>query len=178
MDFSRLSQIQLGSDTPIKPFKCSEEDLNEFLFEDAKYFQKELMAVTYLIEDNYRDFTVAYFSLLADKISFNPEEKSTWNKINRSIPNSKRRKSYPAVKIGRLAVNHEYSGSGVGTFIIDSIKYAFTNVRRLGCRFITVDALKSATSFYQKNGFKFFTELDKDDETRLMFFDLKNFEDS
>lgn len=153
MDFSRLSQIQLTSDTVIKPFKCSEEDLNNFLFEDAKYFQKELMAVTYLIEDKNLDFTVAYFSLLADKITFNPEERSAWNRLNRTIPNSKRRKSYPAVKIGRLAVNEEYAGSGVGTFILDSIKYAFTSVKRLGCRFLTVDALKSATSFYQKNGF-------------------------
>lgn len=176
MDFSRLSQIQMTSDTEIKPFRCSEDDLNNFLFEDAKYFQKELMAVTYLIEDLSHNVTVAYFSLLADKITFNPEEKSAWNKLNSKIPNSKRRKSYPALKIGRLAVNEEYAGTGVGTFILDSIKYAFTSVKRLGCRFITVDALISATSFYEKNGFKFFTELDKDDETRLMFYDLKRFE--
>ena len=177
MDFSRLSQIQLSSDTDIKPFKCAEEDLNNFLFEDAKHFQKELMAVTYLIEDHELDFTVAYFSLLADKITFNPEEKSAWNKLNRKIPNSKRRKSYPALKIGRLAVNEEYAGTGIGTFILDSIKYAFTSVKRLGCRFITVDALNSATAFYERNGFKFFTELDKEDETRLMFYDLKSFEE-
>lgn len=177
MDFSRLSQIQLSSDTIIKPFKCSEDDLNNFLFEDAKHFQKELMAVTYLIEDHKLNFTVAYFSLLADKIIFNPEERYTWNKLNRKIPNSKRRKSYPALKIGRLAVNEEYAGTGVGTFIIDSIKYAFTTVKRLGCRFITVDALASATSFYEKNGFRFFTETDKEDETRLMFYDLKSFEE-
>ncbi|MDE5998092.1 MAG: GNAT family N-acetyltransferase [Muribaculaceae bacterium] len=166
----------MTSDTEIKPFRCSEDDLNNFLFEDAKYFQKELMAVTYLIEDLSHNVTVAYFSLLADKITFNPEEKSVWNKLNRKIPNSKRRKSYPALKIGRLAVNEEYAGTGVGTFILDSIKYAFTSVKRLGCRFITVDALISATSFYEKNGFKFFTELDKDDKTRLMFYDLKRFE--
>lgn len=175
MDFSRLSQIQLSSDSVIKPFKCSEEDLNDFLFEDAKHFQKELIAVTYLLEDKEHDITVAYFSLLADKIIFNPEEKASWNRLNRSIPNSKRRKSYPALKIGRLAVSQDYAGTGIGTFILDSIKYAFTTVKRLGCRFITVDALNSATPFYQKNGFKFFTELDNDDETRLMFFDLKSF---
>ena len=96
MDFSKLSQIQLTTDTSIKPFKCSEEDLNNFLFEDAMHFQKELMAVTYLIEDKDLDITVAYFSLLADKITFNPVEKSSWNRLNRNIPNSKRRKSYPA----------------------------------------------------------------------------------
>ncbi|MBO5181659.1 MAG: GNAT family N-acetyltransferase [Paraprevotella sp.] len=176
MDFSNLVQIQLSPQTIIKLFKCAEEDLNSFLFEDAKHFQKELMAVTYLIEDVREEVTVAYFSLLADKISFNPDEKSVWNKLNRNIPNSKRRRNYPAVKLGRLAVNERYAGEGIGTFILDSIKYAFTTVKRLGCRFLTVDALNSATSFYEKNGFQFFTELDKNDETRLMFYDLKNLE--
>lgn len=175
MDFTELTQIQLSDDTKIKPFKCAEADLNGFLFDDAKHFQRELMAVTYLIESKRENVTVAYFSLLADKISFNPDEKTVWNKLNRNIPNSKRRRNYPAVKIGRLAVDEGYVGTGVGTFILDNIKYAFSTVKRLGCRFITVDALVSATTFYEKNGFRFFTDLDKDEETRLMFFDLKNF---
>ena len=133
------------------------------------------MAVTYLLESMELNKTVAYYSLLADKIIFNPEDKTVWNKLNRNIPNNKRRRSYPAVKIGRLAVNDEFEGEGIGTFILDSIKYAFVNVKRLGCRFITVDALNNAVNFYKKNGFLFFTEQDKDEETRLMFFDLKNF---
>jgi hypothetical protein len=70
MEFSNFQQYQLSSDKEIKPFKCSDEDLNGFLFEDA---------------------------------------------------------------------------------------------------------LQSAIPFYKKCGFEFFTENDCDDETRLMFFDLKNF---
>lgn len=170
-----MRQYQLSADTIIKPFHCTDQDLNGFLSDDAKRYQAELMAVTYLIEDTSQDVVVAYYSLLADKISFNPEEKAIWNKINRNIPNNKRRKNYPAVKIGRLAVNENYAGCGVGTMIVRNIMYTFTQVKRLGCRFITVDALRSALSFYEKCGFKFFTEEDKDDETRLMFFDLKNF---
>ena len=175
MDFSKLKQFQLRLETDIKPFTCAETDLSDFLFDDAKHFQRELMAVTYLLEYMDDNQTVAYFSLLADKISFNSEEKSVWNRLNRNIPNSKRRRSYPAVKVGRLAVNENYVGVGLGTFILDNIKYAFSNVKRLGCRFITVDALSSAVGFYEKNGFQFFTEQDKDEATRLMFFDLRNF---
>lgn len=175
MDITKLRQFQLSSDTDIKPFKCADNDLNDFLFDDAKHFQKELMAVTYLLEYLEQNKTVAYFSLLADKITFNPDEKGMWNKLNRNIPNSKRRRSYPAVKIGRLAVSEEFVGNRLGTFILDNTKYAFANVKRLGCRFITVDALSTAVAFYEKNGFQFFTEQDKDDYTRLMFFDLKNF---
>ena len=175
MDINTLRQFQLRTESDIKPFKCKNSDLNEFLFDDAKFFQEELMAVTYLLESMELNKTVAYYSLLADKIIFNPEDKTVWNKLNRNIPNNKRRRSYPAVKIGRLAVNEEFEGEGIGTFILDSIKYAFVNVKRLGCRFITVDALNNAVDFYKKNGFLFFTEQDKDEETRLMFFDLKNF---
>lgn len=175
MDINTLRQFQLKTESDIKPFQCKDNDLNEFLYEDAKFFQEELMAVTYLLESMELNKTVAFYSLLADKIIFNPEDKTVWNKLNRNIPNNKRRRSYPAVKIGRLAVNEEFEGEGVGTFILDSIKYAFVNVKRLGCRFITVDALNNAVKFYKKNGFLFFTEQDKDEETRLMFFDLKNF---
>lgn len=175
MDFSKLRQFQLTEDSDIKPFKCADSDLTQFFFDDAKHFQRELMAVTYLLEYMAQNRTAAYFSLLADKITFNPDEKGVWNRLNRNIPNTKRRRSYPAVKVGRLAVNEEYSGLGLGTFILDNIKYAFSNVKRLGCRFITVDALQTAVPFYERNGFQFITETDRDDETRLMFFDLKNF---
>ena len=97
VDFSKLRQFQLTENSDIKPFKCADADLNEFLFEDAKHFQRELMAVTYLLEYMEQNKTAAYYSLLADKIVFNSEEKWVWNKLNRYIPNSKRRKSYPAV---------------------------------------------------------------------------------
>lgn len=175
IDFNKLRQFQLTENFDIKSFKCADDDLNNFLFDDAKHFQKELMAVTYLLEYVEQNKTVAYFSLLADKITFNPDEKGIWNNLNRNIPNPKRRRSYPAVKVGRLAVSEEYSGQGLGTFILDNIKYVFSNVKRIGCRFITVDALSTSVPFYEQNGFRFITESDKEDKTRLMFFDLKNF---
>ena len=72
MNYKSLRQYQLYSDTTIKPFRCTEQDMNGFLFDDAKRYQTELMAVTYLLEDSDKDVTVAYYSLLADKISFIP----------------------------------------------------------------------------------------------------------
>lgn len=47
---------------------------------------------------------------------------------------------------------------------------------KLGCRFLTVDAVAAATGFYETKGnFRFFTEQDEGDDTRLMYFDLKDF---
>ena len=66
---------------------------------------------------------------------------------------------------------------GFGEPILRTIRTMFRYGNRTGCRFLTVDALASATGFYQAKGnFRFFTEKDKDDDTRLKDFDLKDFE--
>lgn len=68
--------VPLRIDTEIKPFKSRDNDLNGFLFDDAQKYLTDLMAVTYLLEDTSSDRTVAYFSLLNDKITFDPEQYS------------------------------------------------------------------------------------------------------
>lgn len=169
--------IPLKVDTKIKPFKCKDSDLNGFLFDDAQKYLTELMAVTYLLEDSPQSKTVAYFSLLNDKITFDPEQRSIWNKLSRRVSNPKRRKHYPAVKIGRLAISEEFAGQGLGRDIIRLIKFMFTHGNRTGCRFITVDAYHNAVEFYQRCGFDFISEKDQNDVTRSMFYDLKRFQD-
>lgn len=74
MTFSDFEFIPLTKDTDIKPFDCGDTDLNGFLFEDAKKYIEELLAVTYLLVDTRNNQTVAYFSLLNDRISLIPEE--------------------------------------------------------------------------------------------------------
>ncbi|MCD8310483.1 MAG: GNAT family N-acetyltransferase, partial [Prevotellaceae bacterium] len=117
--------------------------------------------------------TAAYFSLRNDNIASDPEERSIWNKINRHVPNAKRWRHYPAVKIGRLAISEEYMRIGLGRDIILLIKLMFINGSRAGCRFLTVDAYQNAIGFYQKCGFKFMSMKDSNEVTRSMYFDLK-----
>ena len=62
--------------------------------------------------------------------------------------------------------------------LIDLVKLRFSDNNRTGCRFLTVDAHREAIGLYEKCGFSFFTEKDRDDETRLMYFDLKHFRDA
>ncbi|GHT14425.1 hypothetical protein FACS189426_20720 [Bacteroidia bacterium] len=106
----------------------------------------------------------------------NVEEKSFWNRFNRQnkIPNPKRRKNYPAIKIGRLAVSEKFEKQGIGGFILDSVKNLLLGRMDVACRFITVDAYQTAFHFYQKNGFEFLSTQDENDSTRLMYFDLKH----
>lgn len=175
MDFSKFTFRQIEAGTVIKSFDCGDADLNDFLVSDAKNYLLAMMALTYLLEDNSEGKTVAYYSLLNDKIVFDPDEKQFWNRLNRKIVNSKRRKEYPAVKIGRLAVSKYYAGNHIGEAILLQIKHMFATMRRSACRFITVDAYAAAVPFYEKCGFMFLSEKDKKAKTRAMYFDLINF---
>ena len=178
MDFSSFEFRTLTESSELLPFECSDDDLNHFLLDDAKNYLSELMAVTYLFVDLEAKRTVAYFSLLNDKVMFEPENRSIWNRLNRKISNRKRMKAYPSVKIGRFAVSKHYVGKDIGTEIMNFIKMFFTISNKTGCRFITLDAYAESIGFYQKNGFDFFTEKDNGEATRLMFFDLKPYKDA
>ena len=72
MDFDNFSFRQIDADTEIKSFDCGDADLNDFLFSDAINYFKSMMALTYLLEDSDKEMTVAYYSLLNDKIVFDP----------------------------------------------------------------------------------------------------------
>lgn len=49
--------VRLTQEHTFKPFDCGEDDLNDFLLQDAKQYAKGLLAVTYVIEDE--DMTIA-----------------------------------------------------------------------------------------------------------------------
>jgi len=174
MKISDFQLHKLEDYNQIKSFECEDSDLNDFIFEDTLNYHKQLMGVTYLIVDEKKDNIVAY-TLFNDKITRYENERSIWNRLSKSLPNSKRRKHYPAVKIGRLAVDKNYSNYGLGSGILTFLKILFTSGNRTGCRFITIDAYRTALPFYEKNGFAYMTEKDNKDDTRLMFFDLKSF---
>ena len=172
MDLDEFSLIRLTNDHLLKPFDCEDHDLNDFFTSEAKDYQKNLLAVTYIIESDEK--TVAFFSLLNDKIAMEDfDTKSQWyKKISNRLPRNKRHKSYPAVKIGRLAVDSHYQGNGLGKIILDYLKQLFIDNNRTGCKFITVDAYSQSLKFYEKNGFEYLTSKDANDDTRLMYFDL------
>ena len=172
----KIEIVRLEEDTPISSFDCGDIDLNDFLHDDAKNYLNSMLAVTYLVKVDTE--IAAYFCLSYDGLTrttvLTDEERALWNKVGRRIPNSKRRKTYPAVKIGRLAVAQKCANFGIGRQIIKSIVMMYINEQHhAGCRFITVDAYRSALDFYEKNKFRFLTTKDIDEDTRAMYFDLK-----
>lgn len=165
--------VRLTQDYAIKPFDCGNPDLNDFLLNDAKAYAKHLLAVTYLLEDDAE--LLAFFSVSNDRISINESDKATWRKIKKEFPHSKHRSDYPAVKIGRLGVNTNHQNEHLGRLIVNFVKDTFITNNRTGCAFVTVDALKEAIPFYQKNGFKFLKPSEADSskkDTVPMYYDL------
>jgi GNAT superfamily N-acetyltransferase len=155
----------------LQGFNCGDSDLNDFLASDALSYQNELLAVTYLLIDNESKAS-AFFSLSNDALKDQDFEK--WNSLSRKIPNRKRRKDYPAVKIVRIGVDVALSGQGIGSEIVFFIKNWFTTENKTGCRFLLVDAYNrpEVLSFYERNDFAYLTEKDLNKKTRLMYFDL------
>ena len=173
-----VSILLLTEGYSIKPFDCEDEDLNDFVFNEATPYQKELLATTFVMENNEQ--TLGYYSLLNDSLQLREDmfaSKSQFRKFLRELmPYPKRHlKTIPALKIGRLAIDKSFKGKGLGSVIMANIISKCIKMNKeQACRLITVDAYKQAIPFYQKMGFKFLTEDDKNDTTRLMFLDLAN----
>ena len=159
-----VSVLVLTENHSIKPFDCEDDDLNEFLFQEAIPYRKEKLATTFVVENNER--TLGYYSLLNDSLQLREDmftSKSQFRKFLRELmPYPKRHlKTIPALKIGRLAIDKSFKGRGIGRVIMNTI----------------IDAYKQAIPFYQRMGFEFLSDNDKEDNTRLMFLDLADFEE-
>ena len=174
----------------LKPFDCGIADLNGFLLENsgdipnATAYSQQLLATTYVVEDDDTHALLAYFSLLHDKLERAFVHPANWNRVSRKLPNSKRRSSYPALKIGRLAVNRDCCARGIGRQILRFVEAMYLMNKQAGCRFITVDAIPSAVDFYKKCNFFVLKEpepvpegieTEEMEQTTLMGFDLRSF---
>lgn len=114
---------------------------------------------------------MGYISVLTDNLNLNADLKDYFKHKEEIMY-----KSLPAVKIGRLAVDHNYVRQGVGTILVYFAFYLAEEIHKkyCGCRFITLDAKRDAgndtTHFYKKLGFRVLKEREKGSVP--MYFDL------
>lgn len=128
----------------------TENDLNEFFTQDALMYENNLYAKTYKFVFVHKpELILGLVSLLNDslKLDSKSQQKRETHRLKMWMNN------YPAVKIGRLAINSNFSGHGLGTTLINLVKRFFLENNRTGCRFITVDAYNKepVLKFYQKH---------------------------
>lgn len=140
-------------------FCCDSNDLNDFLKNDALNQQYDKMNLTKLVV--YNRYIIGYFSLLTDTLRLKYIRNDlTKKQVHFHLPKSK---LLPAVKIGRFAIDNEYSGNGIGTHVLNNVLYDlnYYSKMKLGFRFIVVDGYAKAYNFYKRNNF---VNLKKDDE--------------
>lgn len=172
-----------------KQFSCGASDLDEFFYHDALAYENDLMGKTYcwVLADDITH-VVGYVTLANAGIQTTHMQNNPKRHINKSIAYNKQGRTYPAVLIGRVAVDKSFQGSEykIGFQIMNFIKKWFvTDDNKTGCRYILVDAMNSphTLNYYERNGFKpLFPRLEDEKEfynikegelrTRMFYFDL------
>lgn len=178
MDLSDFSFSTLNNDDTLEGFDCEDNEINEFLLVDSKNFQSEKITNTYLFKEG--NHVAAFFSISNDCLNDLGYENSIWNKLHRKIklPNEKRIRQYPAVKIARLGIDKNYKGNRLSHQLLDFIKGWTFIEHKPACRLLILDAYNKPVqlSTYQKNDFAFLLDSDKEEKHRFMYFDLMRLE--
>ncbi|HMK54921.1 MAG TPA: GNAT family N-acetyltransferase [Methanobacteriaceae archaeon] len=153
---------KLSSDHDLSEFRCSDDDLDEFILLDALPQRKHRLNQTYICK--YQGEIIAFFTVSADSIKINNEDKK---RIGVNYP------AFPAIKIGRLGVHEDYKRRNVGSILIMyTVGLAWELGEKVGVRFISVDAYRGIEKFYKKN---FFVELAEcEDRYMAMYTDLED----
>ena len=169
-------------------FSCGDKDLDDFFNHDAIKYEQQLLGKSYCFRlDSDNSVVVCAFTLSNSSVDARNLPNNRRRKLTENIPHEKTLSSYPATLIGRLGVDKELGGKGIGTELIDFIKsWMLDRSNKTACRYLTVDAYNNAPvlKFYGMNGFKtlFSSETqekeyiglppEKELKTRLMYFDL------
>lgn len=168
---SDVKIVRINTSHHLKDFKSYEQELVNFLIEDALNNQDHQISVTYLWFLNSGEL-VGYVTLLNDRINLEGDLKDFFRMKGIQYH------SLPALKIGRLCVDDRFLRKGLGTLMVDfSIKIAFNIFEKYsGCRFVVLDAKRNTANdpihFYKKIGFKELKERKKG--ATPMYFDLTN----
>jgi GNAT superfamily N-acetyltransferase len=178
MDLTSFKFSPLLQTDDLSSFDCGLPFITDFLKEDAKFYQQESLANTYIFWD--ADNTIgAYFSISNDCLSKNTSKlfsNAVWNRLHRNIelPNPKRIRHYPAVLVGRLGVHNKYHGKGTAYQLMDFIKEYAVEDCKPACRLLLLDAVNQPRQikYYMRNDFSFLFNEDSNEETRSMYFNL------
>lgn len=171
----------------LSKFNCESSDLTNFLKYDALNQQNMNLNITHLVICDGE--IIGFVSLLTDTLKLKTLENKKLKEEIKDELNIGENNEIPAIKIGRLAVDKNYSKKGLGSHILRNVLLSILNLSKtkVGLRFVTVDAYATAVDFYvKKNNFssrgsdaKILKKLDKikrqDPERNfILYLDLKD----
>lgn len=170
---SPLFLRELQSSDQAKALSLGKEEhapLKAFLKKDALHFHHNNIVKTYvLVNSDLPPRIWGYISLMCSEVTFDDTDRYTKGQ------HFKRYKTYPAIKLARLAVDKFLQGKGYGKKLVGhAIEIAKDCIMpNIGCRFFIVDSKSGAVSFYKKAGFIMLaSEGNKEKTEPLMLLDL------
>jgi ribosomal protein S18 acetylase RimI-like enzyme len=149
-----------------KAFDCGIEELNIFLKQHANQNQVKNISKTYVavvaVSADDRKKIYGYYTLSAGHIQC--------NQLPENIKSKLPKHPVPIGRIGRLAVDTEYQGRGIGGFLLHDALISILNIAdKIGVFAVVVDAKnEDAKLFYKKYGF---TELQESELTLFLTVD-------
>lgn len=145
VDLSSLTVKKLDDNVDLSQFKCRSQDIQDFLTEYAMIFQNKSLGVSYIVYNHSKIvgfFTISMDSLRIRKIR--TEDQVGYANID----------YYPSIKIGQLCIDIDCENQRIGPFILNVIcGIGMEFSEKIGCRFLSVNTLPSAQTWYEKHGF-------------------------
>jgi GNAT superfamily N-acetyltransferase len=137
---------KLSSDHEREKFDCGKELLNNFLKRLASQYRKKNLGQTYVITTPDKQ-VIGYYTISTSRVDFD------------DVPDDLRRQypqiPIPVVLLGRLAVDKEFQGQGVGkTLLVEALRQAGGLAEAVGIAAVEVHAIDDeARAFYLSYGF-------------------------
>lgn len=144
----RFRSERLAAHHNREAFACGVEPLDRYLRQQAGQEQRRNVAVPYVLVDTETAALDGYYTISAFTIvpaSLPPE-------MSKKLP---RYETYPAILIGRLALDQRYQGQGLGrVLLIDALSRCLDLSTEIGAIAVVVDAKDhTARAFYEHVGF-------------------------
>lgn len=135
-----------------KSFSCGEETLDTYIRQYASQDQKRRVSAVFVLAGEDESIK-GYYTLSALSI---PTEYLSEQQQKR-LP---RHPFQPATLLGRLAVDINHQGTGLGELLLmDALYRSYASSEQIGSIAVVVDALnEKAVAFYQRYGFISFQE--------------------
>lgn len=159
-------------------FDCGDKGLNDFIHrpEEVADFQDDGLGATTLVycHGQLVGFFTLYNSSLELKYVESKKLAKAFKKREKEIITN-----IPAIAIGRFAVDKRVQGKGVGRCMMRFIVGKALSQTDIAVRLLILQALPDAQPFYQRRGFWFTIEKDKErgKRNRTMYFDLEQVKD-
>lgn len=156
-------------DTSIPDFDCGKEGMNDFINTDEVYeFQRRKLGKTRLVY--YDGEFAAYFTLAPNVLTraeYSGDETEHAGNLYEKLG------EIPARLLGRLAVDNEYKGQDIGSYILDHIIGLTLKTEEVPFRIILLHAHEDVIGWYEDRGFVLSqTQENEHRENKIMLMDL------